>query len=88
MSDVDARRAERLQTAATVASETVDQRAADARGAMEQYFAELDTRFPTGFDASGAFDGDATTLGAQGGAFVPPPQPRGHDRLRRAGAHR
>jgi len=62
--------AERLLRAATVAFDAVDPRSSGAREAMSQYFAELDERFPSGFDASKAFDDDATTLAGPGGAFV------------------
>ncbi len=50
--------------------ETVDPTSEPARWAMAQYFAELDRRFPGGFDASGAFDGAARDFAAPRGAFV------------------
>ena len=63
--------ADRLLRAATVTVEVVDPRAAAARSAMEQYFAELDRRFPSGFDAGqGGAAADATALRAPHGSFL------------------
>ena len=64
--------AERLLRAATVDFDLVDARTVDARWTMGEYFAELDERFPTGFDADAARDEDdeAAALAPPGGAFV------------------
>lgn len=50
--------------------EHVDATGVEARAAMTSYFAELDARFPGGFDAAGAFAGDAGIFAPPGGAFV------------------
>ncbi|MCU1366783.1 MAG: GCN5-related N-acetyltransferase [Ilumatobacteraceae bacterium] len=62
--------AERLIRAATIEFDTVDPRSPDARWAMDQYFAELDSRFSDGFDATSSYDTDAVALRAPTGAFV------------------
>jgi DNA-binding MarR family transcriptional regulator/GNAT superfamily N-acetyltransferase len=64
--------ADRLLRAATVAFEITDPRSTDAQWAMGEYFAELDDRFPTGFDADAARDEavEADALSAPDGAFV------------------
>lgn len=64
--------ADRLLRAATVEFDVVDARSVDARRTMGEYFAELDVRFPTGFDADAARDEDdeAAALAPPGGAFV------------------
>ncbi|MCU1398063.1 MAG: GCN5-related N-acetyltransferase [Acidimicrobiales bacterium] len=62
--------AERLIRAATTQFDAVDPRSADARWAMDQYFAELDRRFSDGFDPTGVYDTDAAALRAPTGAFV------------------
>jgi DNA-binding MarR family transcriptional regulator/GNAT superfamily N-acetyltransferase len=64
-------RVERLLQAATVRIDRVDPRWASARWALDQYFAELDRRFPTGFDP-GTTDAvaDAAALSAPDGAFL------------------
>ena len=41
-----------------------------ARWAMTQYFDELDARFPTGFDATGALDGAAAAYNPPAGSFL------------------
>lgn len=41
-----------------------------AQWAMTQYFAELDERFPVGFDATGALDGAATAYNPPAGLFL------------------
>ena len=41
-----------------------------ARWAMTQYFEELDSRFPTGFDATGALDGAAAAYNPPAGLFL------------------
>jgi DNA-binding MarR family transcriptional regulator/GNAT superfamily N-acetyltransferase len=63
--------AERLIRSATVRFSVVDPRSAVARTALDQYFAELDARFRSGFDpgAAGA-DADAHALTAPDGAFL------------------
>ncbi len=55
-----------------VAFDVVDPRSPDARWAMGEYFAELDERFPTGFDADTARDeeAEAVAFSSPGGAFV------------------
>ncbi len=64
--------ADRLLRAATVTFDVVDPRSADARWAIREYFAELDVRFPTGFDAALGSDEDAEAraMSAPHGAFV------------------
>jgi DNA-binding MarR family transcriptional regulator/GNAT superfamily N-acetyltransferase len=64
--------AERLLRAATVEFDVVDARSADARWVLDQYFAELDERFPTGFDVDTARDEDteAAALAPPDGAFI------------------
>ena len=49
---------------------TVDPRSAVAATAMAAYFAELDARFPGGFDAGTQSTKDAELLSAPSGAFV------------------
>ena len=63
---------DRLLRAATVSFDLVDARSADATATMSAYFAELDERFPGGFDADVARDADveAAALAPPGGAFV------------------
>jgi GNAT superfamily N-acetyltransferase len=48
----------------------VDAGAAEARWAMAQYFAELDARFPAGFDSGSALDDAGVAYAPPGGAFV------------------
>jgi DNA-binding MarR family transcriptional regulator/ribosomal protein S18 acetylase RimI-like enzyme len=61
--------ADRLLRAATVAFDLVDARSPAARDALARYFAELDARFPSGFDpGDGLTDVDA--LRPPEGAFV------------------
>lgn len=55
---------------ADVTFDHVDATGAEARAAMTSYFAELDARFPGGFDAAGAFADDAGIFAPPGGAFV------------------
>ncbi len=50
--------------------EVVDPRRTEAVAAMEAYFAELDERFPNGFDAGDAATADAEHFEAPSGAFV------------------
>jgi DNA-binding MarR family transcriptional regulator len=63
-------RAGRLLAAAAVRFDAVDARRPEARAAMDAYFAELDERFPTGFDPGDATTHDAETFDPPGGAFV------------------
>ena len=51
--------AERLLRAATVEIDVVDPRSPAAQAALEQYFGELDERFPSGFDPGAAGAADA-----------------------------
>ena len=60
--------ADLLLRAATVDIRTVDPTEQAATSAMDSYFAELDRRFPDGFDPGPAAVGDMVT--ATGGAFV------------------
>jgi DNA-binding MarR family transcriptional regulator len=62
--------ADLLVRAATVSIETVDPASAPAREAMARYFAELDERFPNGFDPGPHTDADDDTLREPVGAFV------------------
>ena len=63
--------ADRLLRAATVDIDEVDPRSAEAQSAMAQYFAELDDRFPTGFDpGDGGAAADVVELRAPHGAFL------------------
>jgi DNA-binding MarR family transcriptional regulator/GNAT superfamily N-acetyltransferase len=59
--------ADLLVRAATVSLDVVDPAAPAARAAVGAYFAELDRRFPTGFDPG---DDDGASLRAPVGAFV------------------
>ena len=54
--------ADLLVRAATVQLRRVDPRSALARQAVEQYFAELDRRFPDGFDVAAARAADAASV--------------------------
>jgi len=62
--------ADLLVRAATVHLREVDPRAPEAVVAVDRYFAELDRRFPGGFDAEGARAADATAMAPGVGAFV------------------
>lgn len=62
--------AERLLRAATVDFTDTDPRSPDARNATTQYFAELQERFPTGFDPGDALVADPIALRSPHGAFV------------------
>jgi len=48
----------------------VDPQGAPARTAMLEYFAELDARFPEGFDAGDTLDADADSFREPNGRFV------------------
>jgi DNA-binding MarR family transcriptional regulator len=63
-------RAGLLLAAAAVRFDVVDARRPAARAAMDAYFAELDERFPHGFDPGDATTHDAETFDPPGGAFV------------------
>ncbi len=54
----------------TVEFAIVDPRSDDALWAMTEYFAELDRRFPGGFDPGDTLIADAPALRGPGGAFV------------------
>ena len=60
--------ADQEQTGTTL--HVVDPRSDDAIWSMRQYFAELDRRFPDGFDPGDALVSDAPGLEAPGGSFV------------------
>ncbi|MGI8646055.1 MAG: bifunctional helix-turn-helix transcriptional regulator/GNAT family N-acetyltransferase [Nocardioides sp.] len=62
--------ADLLVRAATVHLREVDPRAPEAVTAVARYFAELDRRFPGGFDAEGARAADAAAMAPGVGAFV------------------
>ncbi len=62
--------ADLLVRAATVHLGDVDPTAAVAVEAVDHYFAELDRRFPTGFDATGARADDAVAMAPGNGTFV------------------
>jgi GNAT superfamily N-acetyltransferase/DNA-binding HxlR family transcriptional regulator len=62
--------ADRLLRAATMSFDAVDPESADAIWALQQYFAELDRRFPTGFDPGNALRGDAPSYRSPNGVFV------------------
>lgn len=62
--------AERSAHRATVVFDTVDPASPDAQTATASYFAELDRRFPTGFDAASAATQDRRALQPPDGAFV------------------
>jgi DNA-binding MarR family transcriptional regulator len=62
--------ADRLLRAATMSFDAVDPESADAIWALEQYFAELDRRFPAGFDPGNALRGDAPAFRSPNGVFV------------------
>lgn len=51
-------------------STPVDPRSGDAVASLERYFAELDVRFPGGFDPDGALVADASAFTPRHGAFV------------------
>lgn len=68
---VDAlRTADRLLRSATVGFEVVDPRSNEALAAMTAYFAELEMRFPTGFDPGDTLVADAPAMRPPTGAFV------------------
>jgi GNAT superfamily N-acetyltransferase len=58
------------ERAAALVLETVDPASAHAREAMSRYFAELDERFPQGFDPGPHTAEDDDTLRPPDGAFV------------------
>lgn len=62
--------ADLLVRAATVHLRTVSPADPVAVAATGRYFAELDARFPGGFDAGGAVDHDAAAMAPPGGTFV------------------
>ena len=62
--------ADLLVRAATVQLRRVDPRSAMARRAVDEYFAELNSRFPGGFDAAAARAADAAAVGDGAAVFV------------------
>jgi GNAT superfamily N-acetyltransferase len=62
--------ADLLVRAATVRLRSVRADDAAAVAATGSYFAELDARFPGGFDSGGAVDHDAAAMAPPGGVFV------------------
>lgn len=50
--------------------EAVDATGPEATEAMGRYFAELDARFPYGFDSTGLLGPGAATMGPPGGTFL------------------
>ena len=62
--------ADLLVRAATVQLRRVDPRSAVARRAVDEYFAELNSRFPRGFDAAAARAADAAAAGEGAAVFV------------------
>jgi DNA-binding MarR family transcriptional regulator/GNAT superfamily N-acetyltransferase len=62
--------ADRLLRAATVTFDEVDPTSPVARACMTAYFAELDRRFPHGFDPGDALAGGAQGMAAPLGTFV------------------
>ena len=62
--------ADRLLRAATITFDSVDPHHPEARQAMEHYFAELDARFPSGFDHGDALDEGAVTMRGPTGDFI------------------
>lgn len=62
--------AERLLRAATVTFDHVDPASRDATGAVQRYFAELDQRFPGGFDPGDAALRDVAGMSAPRGSFL------------------
>jgi GNAT superfamily N-acetyltransferase len=65
-----ASRADRLRLAAEAQFEVVDPRSAAAVAAVAAYVAELDQRFPGGFDVGGDIGADAAAFDPPTGAFV------------------
>lgn len=61
---------ERLLVASAVSVAVEDPTSADARWCLEQYFAELDARFETGFDPSLSISADAGELTLPAGALL------------------
>ena len=62
--------ADLLVRAATVQLRDTDPRSPEAVAAVTAYFTELDTRFPGGFDWSGALAADAAAMAPGAGVFV------------------
>ena len=61
---------DRLVRAATATFDVVDPSSPDALTTMTTYFAELDARFPDGFDPGDALVADAPSMRSPGGTFV------------------
>jgi DNA-binding MarR family transcriptional regulator/GNAT superfamily N-acetyltransferase len=62
--------ADRLLRAATVTFDVVDPQSDDAIESMRAYFAELDRRFPGGFDPGDTLTSDAASMREPRGVFV------------------
>ena len=62
--------ADRLLRTAAITFESVDPAGAAATAAMRAYFAELDARFPRGFDPGDALGAGAAAMAAPHGVFV------------------
>jgi DNA-binding MarR family transcriptional regulator/GNAT superfamily N-acetyltransferase len=62
--------ADRLLRAATVTIDEVAPDSADARGALDRYFVELDVRFRSGFDPGAAGADDVDMMRAPHGTFL------------------
>ena len=59
-----------VQESDDVGFDVVDARSRDAVGAIQSYFAEIDQRFPGGFDAGDAITADAVLFDPPTGAFI------------------
>lgn len=59
-----------MSEAEQVEFRTVDPTGVDARACLDAYFAELDERFPTGFDSTGATENDAIAHTPPNGIFL------------------
>jgi GNAT superfamily N-acetyltransferase len=71
LSEIMVPSAEDLIRAAAITTEIVDPESESARWALGEYFAELDRRFPTGFDpGSGGAAHEADLMRSPLGAFV------------------
>ena len=64
------RTADRLLRLTSISMAIVDSESPAARDAMRAYFAELDQRFPTGFDVGDGHDDELASMRAPTGGFV------------------
>jgi DNA-binding MarR family transcriptional regulator/GNAT superfamily N-acetyltransferase len=62
--------ADRLIRAASIVVREIDPRSPEATAAMTAYFAELDERFPAGFDHGGALGDGAASMARPTGTFL------------------